>query len=31
MTPINGKQVSFRQTYGDPARWIFRIRAYRRK
>jgi hypothetical protein len=28
--PINGKQVSFRQTYGDPARWIFRIRAYRR-
>ncbi|MFA5753714.1 MAG: GH25 family lysozyme [Bacteroidales bacterium] len=29
--PINGKQVSFRQTYGDPARWIFRIRAYRRQ
>jgi len=29
--PIDGKQTSFTARYGDPARWIFRIRAYRRK
>jgi hypothetical protein len=28
--PIDGKRVSFRERYGDPARWIFRIAAYRR-
>lgn len=29
--PWTGEQVSFRTKYGDPARWIFRIRAYRRQ
>jgi GH25 family lysozyme M1 (1,4-beta-N-acetylmuramidase) len=28
--PWTGEQGSFRTRYGDPARWIFRIRAYRR-
>jgi len=28
--PIDGKRISFRERYGDPARWIFRIRAYRK-
>lgn len=28
--PIDGKRGSFRAKYGDPARWIFRIRAYRK-
>ena len=28
--PIDGKRISFRERYGDPARWIFRIAAYRR-
>ena len=28
--PIDGKRVSFRERYGDPTRWIFRIAAYRR-
>lgn len=29
--PWDGEQVSFRARYGDPARYIFRVRAYRRK
>ena len=29
--PWYGDQRSFKNTYGDPARWIFRIRAYRRQ
>ena len=29
--PWTGEQGSFRTRYGDPARWIFRIRAYRRQ
>ena len=29
--PWFGDQTSFRDRYGDPARYIFRIRAYRRK
>jgi len=29
--PIDGVCVSFRDRYGDPARWIFRIRAYRKQ
>lgn len=28
--PWTGQTVSFLAAYGDPARWIFRIRAYRR-
>ena len=28
--PIDGKRIGFRERYGDPTRWIFRIAAYRR-
>lgn len=27
--PIDGARISFRERYGDPARWIFRIAAYK--
>ena len=27
--PLTGTRISFRSVYGDPARWIFRIRVYR--
>lgn len=26
--PLTGKRISFKNTYGDPARWIFRVRVY---
>jgi predicted double-glycine peptidase len=28
--PWTGERISFRAKYGEPARWIFRIVAYRR-
>ena len=27
--PLTGTRISFRLVYGDPARWIFRIRVYK--
>ena len=29
--PWTGKQGSFRKTYGDPARWIFRVASWRKQ